>query len=44
MKKSKQKTKQEIADRKARLSKFFGAIKLQEDPLVLQRMWRDEWK
>ena len=30
-------------DRKVRLSKLFGAIKLKEDALVLQRRWRDEW-
>lgn len=30
-------------DKKNRLSKFFGVLKLQEDPLTLQRKWRDEW-
>ncbi len=30
-------------DRKIRLSKLFGAIKLKEDALTLQRRWRDEW-
>jgi hypothetical protein len=30
-------------DKKKRLSKFFGAIQLTEDPVTLQRRWRDEW-
>jgi len=30
-------------DKKKRLSKFFGVLKLQEDPVTLQRRWRDEW-
>ena len=30
-------------ERKARVSKFFGAVKLADDPLTLQRKWRDEW-
>ena len=30
-------------DRKKRLSKFLGILKLQEDPVTLQRRWRDEW-
>ena len=25
-----------------RLNKFFGIIKLQEDPVILQRRWRDD--
>ena len=32
-----------IKDKKARLSKFFGIIKLKEDAVTLQRRWRDEW-
>lgn len=30
-------------DRKKRLSKFFGVLSLDEDPVKLQRRWRDEW-
>ena len=29
--------------KKERLMKFSGIIKLEEDPVVLQRRWRDEW-
>jgi hypothetical protein len=33
-----------IADeKKTRLGKLFGAIKLKEDAVTLQRRWRDEW-
>ncbi|MGY3214117.1 hypothetical protein [Mucilaginibacter sp. HD30] len=32
-----------IEDKKKRLSQFFGALKLNEDPVILQRRWRDEW-
>jgi hypothetical protein len=32
-----------IEDRKARFEKFLGVIKLSEDPVVMQRRWRDEW-
>ncbi len=28
-------------DRKTRLSKFFGVLKLKEDAVTLQRRWRD---
>ena len=30
-------------DRKTRLSKYFGILKLREDAVTLQRRWRDEW-
>jgi len=30
-------------ERKARLNKFFGVVKLKEDAVTLQRRWRDEW-
>jgi hypothetical protein len=30
-------------ERKIRLGKLFGSIKLKEDALTLQRRWRDEW-
>jgi len=30
-------------DKKARINKLFGAIKLKEDAVTLQRRWRDEW-
>lgn len=30
-------------DRKIKLSKFFGILKLDEDAVKLQRRWRDEW-
>jgi hypothetical protein len=30
-------------DKKTRLDKLFGAIKLKEDAVTLQRRWRDEW-
>lgn len=30
-------------DKKNRLSKYFGILKLKEDPVTLQRRWRDEW-
>lgn len=30
-------------DKKNRLSKLFGSIKLKEDAVTLQRRWRDEW-
>ncbi|NBC83145.1 MAG: hypothetical protein GVY19_07160 [Bacteroidetes bacterium] len=26
------------------LEKYCGAIKLKEDPLVLQKKWRNEWE
>jgi hypothetical protein len=29
-------------DRKIRLNKIFGAVKLSEDAVTLQRRWRDE--
>jgi hypothetical protein len=29
-------------EKKARLSKLFGTIKLKEDAVTLQRKWRDE--
>ena len=32
-----------IEDRKARFEKFLGVIKLDEDAVVMQRRWRDEW-
>ena len=28
-------------DKKKRLSKFFGILELKEDPVTLQRRWRD---
>ncbi|MDB4921251.1 MAG: hypothetical protein JWQ54_3234 [Mucilaginibacter sp.] len=43
MKQITQKAKSKQPDRKVRLSKLFGAIKLKEDAVVLQRRWRDEW-
>ena len=27
----------------ARLSKYFGVLRLKEDAVTLQRKWRDEW-
>jgi hypothetical protein len=30
-------------DKKARLNRLFGSIKLKEDAVTLQRRWRDEW-
>ena len=30
-------------DKKNRLNKFFGVVKLKEDAVILQRRWRDEW-
>jgi hypothetical protein len=30
-------------DKKARINKLFGTIKLKEDAVTLQRRWRDEW-
>ena len=30
-------------DKKNRLSKLFGSLKLKEDAVTLQRRWRDEW-
>jgi len=27
----------------ARLKPLFGILKLREDPVTLQRRWRDEW-
>jgi len=32
-----------IENKKSRLSKFFGVLKLKEDAVTLQRRWRDEW-
>ena len=32
-----------IEEKKERLRKFFGVLKLNEDPVTLQRRWRDEW-
>lgn len=32
-----------IEDRKARFEKLLGVIKLDEDAVVMQRRWRDEW-
>ena len=29
-------------NKKKSLNKFFGMLKLQEDPVTLQRRWRDE--
>ena len=29
--------------KQARLSKYFGILKLKEDAVTLQRRWRDEW-
>lgn len=29
---------------KEEIRKYCGAIKLREDPLKLQKQWRDEWK
>ena len=26
------------------LKKYFGSIKLKEDPLNVQKSWRDEWE
>ena len=26
------------------LSKYFGSINLKEDPLKLQKLWRNEWE
>ncbi|QKJ31745.1 hypothetical protein HQ865_18885 [Mucilaginibacter mali] len=31
------------AEKKQHLEKFFGILKLDEDPVTLQRRWRDEW-
>ena len=33
-----------IEDRKARFEKLLGVIKLDEDAVVMQRRWRDEWR
>jgi hypothetical protein len=30
-------------DKKSRLDKLFGVLKLNEDAVTLQRRWRDEW-
>jgi len=30
-------------DKRARLTKLFGTLKLKEDAVTLQRRWRDEW-
>jgi len=30
-------------DKKKHFEKFFGILKLTEDPLTMQRNWRDEW-
>lgn len=30
-------------DKKKHFEKFFGIITLSEDPVTLQRRWRDEW-
>jgi len=30
--------------RKINIKKYCGVIKLKEDPLELQRKWRNEWK
>lgn len=30
-------------DKKNRLDKLFGVLKLREDAVTLQRRWRDEW-
>ncbi len=29
--------------KKADISKFCGILHLNEDPLILQKKWRDEW-
>lgn len=31
------------AEKKQLFEKFFGILKLDEDPVTLQRRWRDEW-
>lgn len=30
-------------EKKKHFEKFFGTITLNEDPVTLQRKWRDEW-
>jgi hypothetical protein len=30
--------------KKIDLNKYCGSIKLTEDPLLLQKKWRDDWK
>jgi len=30
-------------EKKSRLTKLFGVLKLKEDAVTLQRRWRDEW-
>ena len=30
-------------ERKKRFEKYIGVIQLQEDPVTMQRRWRDEW-
>lgn len=32
-----------VEDRRKRFEKFLGVIKLDEDPVALQRRWRKEW-
>lgn len=36
--------KYQKSKRKSEIEKLCGSISLPEDPLTLQRKWRDEWK
>ena len=38
------KAKNKTKSKKVDWAKYSGVIKLKEDPLTLQKKWRDEWK
>lgn len=38
-----EKLRKERLSRKSDLSKYCGVLALKEDPLELQKRWRDEW-
>ena len=40
----KQSVKKHVAGKKKDLRRFCGVISLKEDPVALQKQWRDEWK
>lgn len=40
---SKKEEERQEKEKKEKLKSLFGSIKLKEDPVVMQRRWRDEW-
>jgi hypothetical protein len=44
IKKVLEKLKKKRNTRKKGIAKYCGILSLKEDPLTLQKQWRDEWK